>query len=219
MSQKNQIELVSFKLCPYVQRSVIILLEKGIEFSIKYIDLANKPDWFLKLSPLGKVPILRVQDEVIFESAVISEYLDETKPPALHPQDPLIRAKNRAWIEFGSGLIINQAQLLWAETKDQFEEKKEILLKGFLRLEDSLNSGPYFNGSSFSLVDSAYAPLWMRSNLLAKKYNLDLLEGMPKLQAWSIVLLALDSVQNSVVDDFEELFVQYLKNKNSYVTL
>ncbi len=40
--------LISFALCPYVQRAAILLAEKGVEFERINIDLANKPDWFLK---------------------------------------------------------------------------------------------------------------------------------------------------------------------------
>ena len=53
---------ISHKLCPYVQRAVIALNEKGVPFERIDIDLANKPDWFLKISPLGKVPVLLVDD-------------------------------------------------------------------------------------------------------------------------------------------------------------
>ena len=70
-------ELISFKLCPFVQRSVIVLLEKEAPFDITYIDLSNPPDWFKAISPMGKVPVLKVDDTVLFESAVIMEYLDE----------------------------------------------------------------------------------------------------------------------------------------------
>ena len=69
--------LISFDICPFVQRSVITLEEKGVEYEIKYIELENKPDWFLAISPFGKVPVLQANDTVIFESAVINEYLDE----------------------------------------------------------------------------------------------------------------------------------------------
>ena len=98
------IELISFDLCPFVQRSVITLLEKNIPFKRTNIDLANKPDWFLQISPLGKVPVLRINGNILFESAVINEYLDEITPPSMHPQDSLQKAVNRAWIEFGSEL-------------------------------------------------------------------------------------------------------------------
>ena len=79
------LKLISHKLCPYVQRAVIALTEKGVAFERIDIDLANKPDWFLKISPLGKTPVLQVGDIAIFESAVILEYLEETQPRPLHP--------------------------------------------------------------------------------------------------------------------------------------
>lgn len=102
------LELVSHHLCPYVQRAAIALTEKGIPFTRTYIDLNRKPDWFTAISPLGKVPLLRVRENdgevVLFESAVILEYLEETLPRSLHPADPLERARHRAWIEFGSSI-------------------------------------------------------------------------------------------------------------------
>ena len=59
--------LISHPLCPYVQRAAIVLAEKEIHFEREDIDLANKPDWFLKLSPFGKTPVLLVDGEAIFE--------------------------------------------------------------------------------------------------------------------------------------------------------
>src|SRR6188474_401494 len=99
------LKLISHKLCPYVQRAAIALSEKGIPFERIDIDLANKPDWFLKISPLGKTPVLLVGDVPIFESAVILEYLEETQSKPLHPTDAVDRAEHRAWIEFGSAVL------------------------------------------------------------------------------------------------------------------
>src|SRR2546430_8165637 len=102
----HKLTLISHDLCPYVQRAVIALDEKGVPFDRVFIDLADKPDWFLAISPLGKVPLLRVgHDDVIFESAVILEYLEETQPNPLYPADPLARARHRAMIEFGSAIL------------------------------------------------------------------------------------------------------------------
>ena len=81
--------LISHDLCPFVQRAVIALSEKSVPFERIVVDLANKPDWFEAVSPLGKVPLLRVGEVVIFESAVILEYLEETQPKPLHPADPV----------------------------------------------------------------------------------------------------------------------------------
>src|SRR5258707_4689745 len=99
------LKLISHKLCPYVQRAVIALTEKGVAFERVDIDLANKPDWFLKVSPLGKTPVLLVGEHAIFESAVILEYLEETQPKPLHPADALRRAEHRAFIEYGSAVL------------------------------------------------------------------------------------------------------------------
>src|SRR5260370_6869549 len=101
----TELKLISHKLCPYVQRAVIALTEKGVAFERIDIDLANKPDWFLTISPLGKTPVLGVGDTAIFESAVILEYLEETQPKPLHPADALASAAHRAWIEFGSPVL------------------------------------------------------------------------------------------------------------------
>src|SRR5882724_11985660 len=97
--------LISHHLCPYVQRAVIALTEKGVPFERVYLDLASKPDWFKALSPLGKTPVLKVGDIAIFESAVILEYLEETQPHPLHPHDPLRRAEHRSLIEYGSAIL------------------------------------------------------------------------------------------------------------------
>jgi glutathione S-transferase len=81
------------------------LSEKNVVFEHIYVDLANKPEWFTKLSPLGKTPVLIVHETAVFESAVILEYLEDTHAPRLHPDDPLRRAERRAWIEFGSSIL------------------------------------------------------------------------------------------------------------------
>ena len=102
--------LISSKTCPYVQRSVMTLREKGIAYDIDYVDLSNKPDWFVELSPLSKVPVLEVTRDdgskvVLFESVVINEFLDDATEGSMLPADPLDRARSRAWIEFGTAVL------------------------------------------------------------------------------------------------------------------
>src|SRR6202043_2742591 len=93
--------LVSFKTCPWVQRSAIILREKNTPFEFRHIEPDNRPDWFLAISPHKKVPALVVDDKLsLFESNAINEYLDETITPQLHPKDPIQRAINRAWTDY-----------------------------------------------------------------------------------------------------------------------
>ena len=101
----HALTLISHPLCPYVQRAAIAMAEKGIAIERIDIDLGDKPAWFLQLSPLGKTPVLLVDGQPVFESAVICEYLDETVAPRLHPQDALARARHRGWMEFGSAVL------------------------------------------------------------------------------------------------------------------
>src|SRR5689334_12287749 len=100
-----KLTLISHALCPYVQRAAIVLAEKGVAFERHDVDLANKPGWFKAVSPLGKTPVLLVDEDAVFESAVICEYLDDTLLPRLHPGDALQRARHRAWMEFGSSVL------------------------------------------------------------------------------------------------------------------
>lgn len=203
-------QLISFVLCPYVQRSVITLKEKQVPFDITYIDLNNPPDWLLAISPMGKVPVLRMdQDRVLFESAVINEYLDETNPPPLHPQDPWRRAHNRAWIEFGSSMLASQYRLLMAADETALAQERDELLADLQHVERQLNEGPFFNGAVFSLVDAAYAPLLWRFDLMERRYPQGLFAKTPKVAAWCAALMAKPAVRDSVVPDFEEQFTTY----------
>lgn len=211
------LELVSFPICPFVQRAVIVLKEKGVDFTINYIDLTDPPNWFKEISPFGKVPLLRTGDNVLFESAIIGEYLDEVYPPRLHPEDPLIRAKHRGWIEFGSNLMFEQFRLLTAQNEDNFQQQCEVLGGLFARLVPELGGGGYFMGDRFSLIDAAYAPFFMRYAIL-KRYCEELSDLMPTaLEHWSQALLARPSVQTSVVDDFEARFIAFGRNKGSLI--
>ena len=205
-------ELISFDLCPFVQRSVITLIEKDVEFDVTYIDLANKPQWFLDISPLGKVPTLRLGDRVLFESAVINEYLDEVNPPSFHPADPLEKAHNRSWIEVGSNQIMNAFRMMIAQTEPDYETHRKATIAGFKQVED-LVQGPFFNGPEFSLVDAAWAPLFARLALLERALDEDYLPGYPNLRGWADRLVKRESVIHSVSENFGEKFLNYLKAK------
>ena len=140
------LKLISHKLCPYVQRAVIALKEKDVPFERVDIDLASKPDWFLKISPLGKVPVLVVtteQDEVaLFESNVICEYIEETQGgPKLHPSDALKRAEHRAWMEFGSAILGDLWGLETTTDAATFESKRQALIAKSSRHETALGTG------------------------------------------------------------------------------
>jgi len=216
---KQKIELISLKLCPFVQRSVILLKEKNIDFAVTYIsveDLKAKPDWFLKVSPLGKVPVLKVNDQVLFESAIINEYLDETNPPYLHPADPFVRAQNRAWVEFSGSLFALNYALTIANDEAEFNLKLIELKEKLVKVEEQLQ-GTFFNGEEIALVDIAYAPLFTRLELINSFYSLNLYENLPKVKTFAYNLINRPSVKDSVVPEFKEIFLESLEGYNGFL--
>lgn len=217
MSSIDQPILVSHKLCPFVQRAVITLLHKNVDYTIEYIDLAKKPDWFVNISPLSKVPLLRVGDEVLFESAVINEYLDEVYGEPMLPSDPLTKAQHRAWIEFSTSLNNAQHQLTQARREQTFRQIQADLAKKLAHLEQQVDDKGFFAGDSFSLVDAAFAPFLMRSQILADETGEDSLEDFKKLLKWRENILTLDEVKQSVVEDFEELYNEAFYERDGYL--
>lgn len=210
------LQLISFKTCPFVQRAVITLKHKNIDFDITYIDLAEPPDWFLELSPLGKVPVLKVDDEVLFESAVINEYLDEITGGELQPSEPLARAKNRAWIEFASNMLGNLYMMKMSKDEERYNKYHDSLVSQFHRVEQRLGEGPWFNGEKFSLADTAFAPLFRQNSVADNKLSVLDPESMPRVAAWAQRLLALPEVRDSVVDEFEDLYLKVMLKNESY---
>ena len=212
------LKLISHKLCPYVQRAVIALTEKGVAFERIDIDLANKPDWFLTISPLGKTPVLLVGDTAIFESAVILEYLEETQPYQLHPADPLVRAEHRAWIEFGSAVLNDIAGFYAVPDEAAFKAKTSQLSQRFARLEARIEAAPWFDGESFSLVDAVFGPVFRYFDVFDEIADFGILAGKPKLARWHQSLAARPSVRTAVSAEYPARLRDFIGRRNSWLS-
>jgi glutathione S-transferase len=212
------LKLISHKLCPYVQRAVIVLTEKGVAFERFDIDLANKPDWFLAISPLGKTPVLQVGATAIFESAVILEYLEETEAKPMHPADPLRRAEHRGWIEFGSSVLNDIAGFYAAKDEATFKAKASQLETRFARLEARVAAAPWFDGESFSLVDAAFAPVFRYFDVFDEIGEFGILANKPKLARWRKSLAARPSVRSAVSADYPALLRDFVDRRNSWLS-
>ena len=212
-----KLTLVSHKLCPYVQRAVIALTEKGVPFERIDVDLANKPDWFKKVSPLGKTPVLLVGETAIFESAVIIEYLEETQANPLHPADPLARAEHRAWIEFGSAILSDISGLYSAPDEAAFLAKSKALREKFTRVDARLK-GPWFDGERFSPVDAVFGPVFRYFDAFDRIANFGILAGLGKVAAWRAALAARPSVQSAVSQEYPALLWEFYRTRGSYLS-
>jgi glutathione S-transferase len=211
----TNLTLVSHELCPFVQRAAIALAEKGVAFERVNVDLAHKPDWFTAISPLGKVPLLKVGDSVIFESAVILEYLEETQANPLHPSDPLKRAEHRAWIEFGASILTDIWGFYTAADDAVLQAKERALTEKFARLEQRLGDGPYFDGARFSLVDAVFGPVFRYFDAFDRIHDFGILAGKPKIDAWRQALAQRPSIGRAVSADFAERLWTFLQARNS----
>lgn len=211
------LKLISHALCPYVQRAVIVLEEKRIAYERIDIDLGQKPDWFLAVSPLGKTPVLQVAGCAIFESAVICEYLEETTPHPLHRADPLTRARHRSWMEFASAVLQSIAGVYSAPDAAGLEARLADLTSKFAAVESALAAGerrgPYFDGEAFSMVDAAFAPVFRYFDVFDRIDDAALrahLSLPPAAAAWRAALGQRASVRKAAPDDYPERLRQFL---------
>ncbi len=212
------LHLISHDLCPYVQRAVIALREKSVPFRRSDIDLADKPDWFVALSPLGKTPVLEVNDTAVFESAVIVEYLEDSQPNPLHPDDPLQRARHRAWIEVASATLADIAAFYAARDAEAFELACARLRERFIRLEAELGDGPWFAGGRFGLVDAAFGPVFRYFDSFDRIADFGILDGLGAVAAWRQALAARPSVAGAVPPDYPYRLTRFLLRRDSHLS-
>lgn len=219
MSQR--LRLISHKLCPYVQRAAIVALEKRIDFERVDIDLANKPEWFLSLSPTGKVPVLEVTEadgtiHILFESAVIAEYLDEISGNPLLPADPLRRARERAWVEYASAMLADISRLYTAPDAAGFEAAISAIEARFETLGREIK-GPFFAGARFGLVDAAFAPVFRYLDVFERALDFGLVERGPKVAAWARELATRPSVIGAVPLDYADRLLGFVTARNGHL--
>ena len=211
----TEIVLVSHALCPYVQRAAIVLAEKAVPFERRDVDLSRKPDWFLAISPLGKTPLLLVEGQPIFESAVICEYLDETRAPRLHPEDAIARAQHRAWVEFASSLLNTIGAFYCAVDDKAFEARATEIRGRFAQLEAELSTGPWFGGERFGMVDAAFAPAFRYFDVFERIHAFAFFDGLPRVTGWRERLAARPSVRGAVSADYPDRLLAFLAARHS----
>jgi len=219
-----KLTLISHPLCPFVQRAAIVLLEKDVPFEKIDVDLAAKPDWFLALSPTGKVPLLKVEladgtRAILFESMAICEYLNETQGGvSLYSDDALSRAQQRAWVEFGGAALADAWQFLNAKDLAIADGKKVALRDKLQRLEGKLDQVPYFSGSAFGMVDAVFAPVFRYFDLLRSVVSDPIFDNLPRVSAWRASLANRPSVISAVGDDYAKQFQQHLVKQQAILS-
>lgn len=212
----EKLQLFSFSTCPYLQSIIINLKEKKLDFNVNYIDLYDKPGFITDQIPLGRVPVLKVGEELLFESSAINEYLEDISSEKLRPLDPIQCAHTRAWIVFIHDTLMSLYKTIVAKTEDEYTDYLENLSTQLIIIDQSAVT-PYFMGKDLSLVDIEIAPLLYRIQLIKNIKGPDLFTNTEKLQKISNNLLNKKSVIESVPDIFDKVFIEKIKGFNSHL--
>jgi glutathione S-transferase len=201
------IKIVSFKICPFVQRVTALLEAKRVPYDIEFIILSDKPQWFLDISPTGQVPLMITDaGEVLFESDAIVEYIEEVTPPLVADITSVQRAKDRAWSYQASKHYLVQCSTMQSKDKSVLAEREAKLAKAFEKAEQQLGEGPFFNGDKLGNVDIAWLPLLHRAEIVREYSGYDFLADYPKVREWQAALAETGLYEKSVASDFEAKF-------------
>ncbi len=198
----DTLELFSAQVCPYAHRSRLALAEKGLAFTLSEIDLADKSQRFLDISPYGKVPVLLHNGRTVYESAIVNEYLNDTFPtPALLPDDPFRRAQARIWIDYFDNKFLDiYYDAMFNKDRAKDAEYREKIETGFRFIENEgmaklSGDGPYWLGATLSLVDLAYYPFLERLPAWTQHRDIDIPSDCTRLKKWYDIMHALPSVR------------------------
>lgn len=209
------IKIVSLTICPFVQRVTGLLEAKNVPYEVEFINLNDKPQWFLDISPNGQVPLLITEStEVLFESDAIVEYIDEITAPLEKDLTPEQRAKDRAWSYQASKHYLVQCAAMRSADSDTLIEPTAKLAVPFEKVDKILGNGPFFKGDSLSNVDIAWLPLLHRAAIIQDCTGYDFLEGFQKVKAWQAAMMSSGIAERSVSKSFMQKFEHfYLSDK------
>ncbi len=212
------IKVVSFKICPFVQRVTAALEARKIPYEIEYISLSEPPEWFLEVSPNAQVPLLVTEsNQALFESDAIVEYLDEVYGPLQKDVTPEQHAIDRAWSYQASKHYLKQCSAMSSADKSTLDTRTEELGKAFARVENVLGSGPYFKGQFIGNVDISWLPLLHRAAIIEQHTHYDFLKKYPKVKTWQSALMASGLAEKSVSDDFDEVFTNFYLSDSTFL--
>ena len=191
------IKLYSAKGCPFARRTRVVLHEKGIDFETREVDFRNKSDEFLEASPTGKVPVVVVDGDSLYESNIVNQYLDEVhEEPRLMPGDPKARAYARIWMaradeDFYPQVFVSSMGRKRGFSQERISEAQEKLEVTLARLEEGLEGSEYL-ADGFSLADIAHAGNFVRLHELVENRTVSLAD-YPNVASWMARIEARES--------------------------
>ncbi|XP_076142177.1 glutathione S-transferase omega-1-like [Alosa pseudoharengus] len=217
---KGHIRLYSMRFCPFAQRTRLVLHAKGIKHETVNINLKDKPDWFLEKNPLGLVPTLEtVNGQVIYESPITCEYLDEVyAEKKLLPSDPFEKAQQKMLLEHFSKVTPyfykipmgkkngEDVSSLEAELKERLSKLNEVLVN---------KKTKFFGGDSVSMIDYMMWPWFERMEMMELTHCLD---GNAEFKKWVQFMLQDPTVKATMfsTDTYKAFYKSYMDGKPDY---
>jgi len=173
-----------------------------VEFETYEVDLENKSEEFLKASSTGKVPVVVVDGDSIYESNVVNQYLDEVADgPRLMPEDPKRRAYARIWMAFADtnyfpAVFVASVGRERGFSEERISEALEKLKTALQKLEERLRDRDYL-ADEYSLADIAHAGNFVRLRELEERGEVSL-DEYPNVADWMERIEARRSYQEAV---------------------
>jgi glutathione S-transferase len=176
---------------PNGHKASVTLEELGLPYEVHAIDMSNneqKEEWFLKLNPNGRIPVMvdrDLDDFAIFETGAIMIYLAE-KTGRLMPTDVKGRSQTIQWLMFqmgGVGPMMGQANVFFRyfpekiqPAIDRYQNESRRL---FEVLDRGLSENEWLAGSEFTIADIANW-CWVRTY----KWSGVAVDGLPNVRRW-----------------------------------
>jgi glutathione S-transferase len=213
-----KIKLITSGISPYGQRVEMAMIEKNIPYEKEGINLADRPQWFVKDAPLNKVPLLYADGKPLFESIAICEFLEEAFPQnPLHPQDPYMRAWHRGWMEFSSAILAATFGMIFSQNQEQFDLKKAETVEKLTILERHMKFSPYFDGDKFCLVDVCFATAFKPLAFIDNKFALGIFDLHKKVASYAESVTTRGSLSKALPDNYEELCKIFFERRKSHL--
>ena len=220
---ETEIKLVTSKFSPYGHMVEMALIEKNLSYEKEIVDLSNKPDWFKKDAPVGKAPIIYVENKILFNSSSICEYLEDNFPEntPLHPTNNADKALHRAWMEYSNVILTSILDVMFSQDVKDYRAKREDLISklDFLEnyLENNQQFNPYFGGERFTLTDIFFICIFKPLTYIDEKFTLEIIGIHKHIHTYIVHLMSRTSLKKVIPNDYEDLFKLFLTRRNSHL--